>query len=122
MPPAPPSPEDFRELIEDFIAKNGGGQAKSLSELLALVKKSRGYKTAQPPTEKSPTEEKKPESDCPEDVEDCSDVVSPCCNVPVSTVFGTLPLKVCCKGCGKEYLLGTLMRGLLRKPKTTAAV
>jgi hypothetical protein len=113
-----PSPENFRELLEDFIAKNGKGQAKNLSDLLALVQKSKNARKTSPP----PTEGKKPESDCPEDVEDCSDVISPCCNVPVSTVFGTLPLKVCCKGCGKEYLLGMLMRNLLRKPKTTDAV
>lgn len=109
------TPENFQEILKDFVEKHGADRAKGLSELLALMKKSKERKA-------TPPEEKKPENDCPEDVEDCSDVVSPCCNVPVSTIFGTLPLKVCCRECGKEYLLGVLMRDLLRKPKTPVAV
>jgi len=110
------TPENFQEILKDFVEKHGTGKAKGLSELLSLMKKAKEKKPPAAP------EEKKPENDCPEDVEDCSDVVSPCCNVPVSTIFGTLPLKVSCKQCGKEYLLGVLMRDLLRKSKTPAPV
>jgi hypothetical protein len=110
------TPENFQEILKDFVEKHGTDKAKGLSELLALVKKAKERRASAAP------EEKKPDTDCPEDVEDCSDIVSPCCKVPVSTVFGTLPLKVSCKQCGKEHLLGALMRDLLRKPKTPAPV
>ena len=48
---------------------------------------------------------KEPEKPCPEGDEDCSDLLSSCCNSILSTVFGTLPLEVECSGCGKRYLL-----------------
>lgn len=120
MPPTDPSGIDPQDILKDFLeSRKDAPYVKSLTEILELVRRSRQQKSKVP--EKSPSEsKKKPESDCPEDVEDCSDVVSPCCKVPVTTIFGTLPLKVSCKQCGKEYLLGVLMRDFLRKPKTTA--
>ena len=49
-----------------------------------------------------------PEEDCPEG-EDCSDLLSECCNALMSTVFGTSPLLVECKDCGKTYILRKLL-------------
>jgi len=48
------------------------------------------------------------EEDCPEG-EDCSDLLSECCNAIMSTVFGTSPLLVECKDCGKTYILRKLL-------------
>ena len=53
---------------------------------------------------------KQQENPCPEDDEDCSDLLSPCCNLILSTVFGTLPLEVKCSGCGKSYLLKDVLK------------
>ena len=101
-----PSVTNLQEVLDDLNEKRRIGDLKGLSEILSKVAKVRAQKEAP-----------QPETDCPDDVEDCSDLVSPCCSVPVSTVFGTLPLKVSCKGCGKEYLLGPLMRELLKRNK-----
>jgi len=54
------------------------------------------------------------EEDCPEG-EDCSDLVSECCNAILTTVFGTVPLQVKCEDCGKAYVL----RNLLNIQKTS---
>jgi len=107
-----PQVTNLQELLDDLNEKRRVGDLKGLSEILSKVAKVRSQK-------ENPA---KPETDCPEDVEDCSDLVSPCCNVPVSTVFGTLPLKVSCKSCGKEYLLGPLMRELLKRSKLKSSV
>ena len=48
------------------------------------------------------------EEDCPEG-EDCSDLLSACCNAVMSTVFGTSPLLVECRDCGKTYILRKLL-------------
>ena len=111
---------DPQEAIKEFLEKQKDSpHVKNLQELLSLVVKSRKGKIASP---QEPAEREKPDTDCPEDVEDCSEVVSPCCGVPVSTIFGTLPLKVLCKQCEKEYLLGPLMRELLKKSKTSGTL
>jgi hypothetical protein len=120
MPDLPGSPQDiFNEFLEE---RKNSPHMKDLGALLAMVAKSRQQKAAQAQAAAKVPEGQKPESDCPEDVEDCSEVVSPCCNVPVTTIFGTLPLRVSCKTCGKEYLLGPLMKDLLKKPKTQGPV
>jgi len=48
------------------------------------------------------------EGDCPEG-EDCSDLLSECCNAILITVFGTIPLQVKCEDCGKTYVLRSLL-------------
>lgn len=114
MPDLSSNPQD---AINEFLEKQKDSpHVKDLRNLLAMVAKARQQKAA---SVQKPAEEKKPDSDCPEDIEDCSEVVSPCCGVPVSTIFGTLPLKVRCKQCEKEYFLGPLMRELLKKSKTS---
>lgn len=55
------------------------------------------------------------DSDCPDDVEDCGEVVSPCCGSGLSTVSGTFPLEVQCKRCGWKYQLGPLIRASVKK-------
>lgn len=46
---------------------------------------------------------------CADEPEDCGDVKSPCCQADISTVFGSLPLEVECKVCGKRHLLRNLV-------------
>jgi hypothetical protein len=55
------------------------------------------------------------EPDCPDDVEDCGEITSPCCGVGLSTLHGTLPLEVQCKDCGLKYKLGLLIRASVKK-------
>lgn len=49
------------------------------------------------------------EEPCKDDEEDCTDILSPCCTSTLTTVFGTIPLKVECKNCGKLYILRELL-------------
>ena len=105
-----PNPsENLSELLEKFFTAEGADRKTKLNELMELMKKSRKDREAD---NKGNSDE-----DCPEDVDDCKDVLSPCCNVPVSTVFGTLPLEAECKQCGKHYLLAKLIGELLKSKK-----
>lgn len=110
---------DPQEAIKEFLEKQKDSpHVKNIQELLSLVAKARREKASA----QQPAKEEKPDSDCPEDVEDCSEVVSPCCNSPMSTIFGTLPLKVRCKQCEKEYFFGPLMKELLKRAKTPGSL
>ena len=118
--PTPPSAESLHEAIQDIIKASPHGEERQakLSELLALLRQTRSQASSQD----EPDAESSSDQDCPEDVEDCRDVTSPCCDAQLSTVFGTLPLKVRCKSCGVEYFMGKLMRDLLKSEKRSAGV
>lgn len=53
---------------------------------------------------------------CAEDPnEDCGELLSPCCQEKLTTVFGTLPLEVKCEKCGLHHFL----REIVPKELTT---
>jgi len=103
----PDSSENLSELLEKFFSAEGEDRKAQLGELMGLMKKSRQAREE--------SNKGDPGEDCPEDIDDCRDILSLCCNVPVSTVFGTLPLEAECKECGKRYLLAKLIKELLKK-------
>lgn len=43
------------------------------------------------------------------DDDPCNEVLSPCCNKSLDQVFGSLPVEVICKECGKSYKLRDLV-------------
>jgi hypothetical protein len=45
---------------------------------------------------------------CPE--EDCGEVLSPCCQAFLTTVFATLPVEVLCSTCQASYKLRDLIK------------
>jgi hypothetical protein len=53
---------------------------------------------------------KQPSGDpCPDSDDDCSDLLSSCCDAILTTVFGTLPLEVECSSCKKLYFLKDIL-------------
>jgi len=104
----PPFPDKFQEVLEEALESSGEARQSKMQELMGLVQKARDAKQAG---------EETPDENCPEDVDDCSDVVSSCCGAVVDTIFGTLPLQVKCRECGELYMLGELMRDLIKNEK-----
>jgi len=51
---------------------------------------------------------KRKNGECPED-DDCGEVISPCCELKVVIIFGSLPLKVECSKCKKKFLLKNIL-------------
>jgi len=100
-----PSGDDLQETLDSFLKSQGEDRQGKMSELMELLKKSRERKA----------QGDEPDQECPEDVDDCNEITSPCCNAKVSTIFGTLPLLVRCFGCGEQYRMGELVRNLLKK-------
>jgi len=98
--------ENLSEKLEEFLKAGNEERKSKMDELMELMRKSR---------EKREVGNKGNIEDCPDDVEDCSDILSPCCQVPVKTIFDTLPLKVECEKCKRQYLMGELIRNLLKK-------
>ena len=47
------------------------------------------------------------DKDCPQP--DCDKLVSPCCSVAVTVVFGSIPLEVQCSACGTTFFLKKLI-------------
>jgi len=51
------------------------------------------------------------DEDCLED--DCDELLSPCCQAKLHTIFGTLPLEVKCEKCESIYKLSDLVKEIL---------
>lgn len=101
-----PSGDDLQESLDAYLKSQGEERQTKMSELMDLMKKARERKAQQG---------EDPDQDCPEDVDDCDEIRSPCCNARVSTLFGTLPLVVRCFQCAQQYRMGELVRNLLKK-------
>jgi len=93
------NPNDIKEKLEELITQSKKNTSKNpeaekfFKLLNNMTNKAQG----------NPQEE-----DCP-DGEDCSDLLSECCNAILTTVFGTVPLQVKCEDCGKTYVLRSLL-------------
>ncbi len=48
-----------------------------------------------------------PEDEC--EVKDCDEVTCPECKGALKTVFGTIPLEVCCSQCDQVFILRLLL-------------
>lgn len=103
-----PSGDDLQEALDSYLKSEGEERRGKMSELMDLMKRARERK-------KQKAEQGEPDQDCPEDVDDCDEIRSPCCNAPVSTLFGTLPLIVRCFQCAQQYRMGELVRDLIKK-------
>jgi len=101
--------EEFQEKLNEILDKSPStiidkedlDKAKHLFQLLAKTSQ-----LAQNETENGPCIE-----------EDCSDILSPCCNGLLENKFGSLPLQVICKSCGNSYLLKDLLEKLKQDPQ-----
>jgi len=99
MPAAPPS--EFQQSFDEIISSDDSSQGK-IRELMHLLRRVRRLK------QKSSAEE-----DCPEPGDDdCRDLLSPCCDEPIRTVFGTLPVEAECSKCKERYSLRRLVAAL----------
>lgn len=97
------SPDDIKKGFADLAeqVKGTAPQSEEVTKLFKLLERVTGT----PFKESSNADE---EEDCP-DGEDCSDLLSECCNAALSTVFGTIPLEVKCAECEKTYVLRELL-------------
>ena len=85
-------PQDIPQIHEFLkIPNNSTNKDDKLTEFLQLYNKA--SKAGEP---------------CPPG-EDCSDLVSECCSAILTTVFGTLPLRVRCTSCDKRYVLREIL-------------
>lgn len=102
--PAPPS--EFEEEFEHIIKSDTTSQGK-IGDLMNLLRRARKMKAREEAPEASTDE------DCPEpDEDDCRDLLSPCCDELIHTVFGTLPIQAECSKCKKQYHLRDLVEAL----------
>lgn len=82
------------EEVEKLLNIKSTEDGAKINEFFQLLLKSKQ-------TDKSP---------CPDSDEDCSDLLSSCCDAILSTVFGTLPLEVECSACKKLYFLRDIIQ------------
>ena len=104
--------EELRSALQNFVKASGEDRVEAAKRFKTLLNKSK----------KQGDSPDLADSGCPDDVEDCSELTSPCCNASISNVFGTLPLKVQCRNCDKTYLMGALIRESLKKEKSSKEV
>jgi hypothetical protein len=106
------SPDELKTALHDFMSEDSDGRLDAARRFYELLKKPNG-------SSESPKNDVK---GCPEDVVDCSEILSPCCSAPILNVFGTLPLQVECKACGKRHFMGELIRNSLKAGKNSTEV
>jgi len=107
-----PTPEELKAALHAFVKAEGDDRSVAANAFADLLKKAKNSKSSSEPDE----------GDCPDDVEDCGEVRSPCCDGSISNVFGTLPLQVECRICGIKYYLGDLVRKSLKREKNSSEV
>jgi len=103
-----PSGDDLQAALDSFLKSQGEERQAKMSELMDLMKRARERQSQK-------DKDGPDDQECPEDVDDCDEITSPCCNAKVSTLFGTLPLVVRCFQCGQQYRMGELVRDLIKK-------
>jgi len=96
--------DEFKEKL-DQILNNQPSTILSEEDLKKAKKFFQLLAKAKQPTQ-STTD---PKTDDPCIEEDCSDILSPCCNSIMENKFGSLPLQVICKSCNKIYFLKELL-------------
>ena len=79
------------DKLKELIPSGNDELVDSLTQLLDLIEKS------------------SKDEPCDDTIDDCQDLLSPCCNFALDTVFGTLPLEVVCLSCNKSYILHDLL-------------
>jgi len=86
-------PSSFLELMETTVGTDPAKKEK-VEEFAGLMNRAA-----------------KQDEDCPEEDEDCNEMLSPCCRAKIKSVFGSLPLVIECTECKKKHLLADVVRG-----------